>query len=202
MAPRSKHLLVGFISSIVTTILLYYVKYPLSSGLVFLILSLSLLGAEMPDYDFFLPGMRHRDIGTHSFFIPMIVFLVAFSLKSSAQDLLILGVFNINYGIHLLIDLWPSVSKKKLEKGGLEALQELTSAFLQGITGIELKGRMAGTYLIHLPFKIEGERGKERKTFAKKATREWLVLSAAISILFGCIIIFYPIIAEYLPRLF
>ena len=201
MAPRSKHLLVGFIGSIVTTVLLYYFRYPLSTGLVFLILSLSLLGAEMPDYDFFLPGMRHRDIGTHSFFIPLIVFIIAFSMKSSAQDLLILGLFNINYGIHLLIDLWPSVSKKTLEKGGLAALEAITSAFLQGITGIEIKGRMAGTYLIHLPVTIEDERGRERKTFAKKATREWLVFSGFISILFGAITVFYPTISQYLATL-
>ncbi|MEM2636974.1 MAG: hypothetical protein QXL15_01350 [Candidatus Korarchaeota archaeon] len=194
MAPRSKHLLVGFVFSILSILVLLYIRYNITLGFAFLIVSLSLLGAELPDYDHFLPGLDHRDILTHSFFIPLALVGLAWIFRSSTEELFILGMFSVNYGIHLFIDLWPPLSEKKLKSGGLEAFREVTSAFLQGLTGVELKGKMAGTYLIHLPYSVVYQQKRQRKTFDKTHTRQWLVGSAFISIFIGVIFIIYPVI--------
>ncbi|MHA2225542.1 MAG: hypothetical protein ACXAC8_10085 [Candidatus Hodarchaeales archaeon] len=156
---------------------------------------LALIGAEAPDWDLLLNWMHHRDIATHSIFIPLfitIAFLVQKILVPNDPTLILALVFTpffLGFASHLLLDLFPSVDPEKevKEKGITKTTAMILGGFVSGLTGVETIKALQGTYLIHLPFKMPVKSEKEkkvwelRKTFPKHLSRWWLFINGLIT---------------------
>jgi hypothetical protein len=138
----------------------------------------AVLGSEWCDFDHLDDDekvLSHRDIITHSAFVPVIVFIIDF-LTATAFDLRILAwflfLFNLGVASHLILDEWP-VWEKGMSRNILKWMAE-------GITGQDLIKKEEGTFLIHLHgFRVEEKtkRGKEKsvekKTMTKPQSRVW-----------------------------
>jgi len=160
---------------------------------------MALIGAEAPDWDLLLNWMLHRDISTHSVFIPLfitIVFLIQKFLAPTDPTLIIALVFTpflLGFSSHLLLDLFPNVDPEKevKEKGVTRTTAMLVGGFVSGLTGVETIKALQGTYLIHLPFKmlVESEKKKDawemRRTLPLHASRWWLFFNGFITGLLG-----------------
>jgi hypothetical protein len=164
---------------------------------------LALIGAEAPDWDLLLNWMHHRDIGTHSAFIPLFIagaFLVQKFIDETNPTLVLALIFTpflLGFASHLMLDLFPSVDPEKeiKEKGITKTTAMLLGGFVSGLTGVETIKALKGTYLIHLPFKMpvrsekKGEFEEIRKTLPLKASRWWLFFNSLISGLLGVILL-------------
>jgi hypothetical protein len=143
----------------------------------------ALLGAEWCDFDHLDDNekiLSHRDIITHSAFVPLIVFVIDF-LTAPTLDAHILAwfifLFSVGVASHLILDEWP-VWEKGMAKNVLGWMAE-------GLTGQELVKKQQGTFLIHLHgFHVqEKKRGKtkmvEKKTMSKHQSRVWYFVNGA-----------------------
>ena len=144
----------------------------------------AVLGAEFPDFDHLDDNekiLSHRDVITHSAFIPLIVFVIDF-LTAPVTDIHIIAwfifLFNLGVASHLILDEWP-VWKKGMAKNVLGWMAE-------GLTGASLVEKEEGTFLIHLHgFRVEEKtkRGKEKsvekKTMTKIQSRIWYFVNGA-----------------------
>lgn len=142
----------------------------------------AVLGAEWPDFDHLDDNekiLSHRDIITHSAFVPLIVFVIDF-LTAPVFDAHVLAwflfLFNAGVASHLILDEWP-VWEKGMAKNVLGWMAE-------GITGAELVKKQEGTFLIHLHgFHVEekSKRGKtklkEKKTMTRVESRIWYLVN-------------------------
>ena len=80
MANRKWHLITAIIVFLIYSIVYWFVNTNFISELPDLTLLwvvtaflMTLIGAEAPDWDLMLNWAHHRDIGTHSFFIPLFI---------------------------------------------------------------------------------------------------------------------------------
>ena len=164
---------------------------------------MALIGAEAPDWDLLLNWMHHRDIGTHSVFIPLFITIVFLIQKIMTPDdptlvlALVFTPFLLGFASHLLLDLFPSVDPEKevKEKGVTNTTVMLLGGFVSGLTGLETIKALQGTYLIHLPFKmpVKSEKKREawemRKTLPLHASRWWLFFNGVITGLLGIVLL-------------
>lgn len=158
-------------------------------------LLMAMIGAEAPDWDLLINWMHHRDIATHSVFIPLGITAIFFYQKitdladPTLRPLALVFVpFLLGFASHLLLDLFPSVDPERevKEKGITKTTATLLGGFVSGITGIETIKALQGTYLIHLPFRMPVKSEKKdkfmeiRKTFPLHTSRWWLFINALI----------------------
>ncbi len=160
---------------------------------------MALVGAEAPDWDLLLNWMHHRDISTHSVFIPFfitIVFLIQKFMVPNDPTLVLALVFTpflLGFSSHLLLDLFPNVDPEKevKEKGITRTAAMLVGGFVSGLTGVETIKALKGTYLIHLPFKMSVKSEKKRETWDMRRTlplhdsRWWLFFNGLITGILG-----------------
>lgn len=160
---------------------------------------MALVGAEAPDWDLLLSWMHHRDISTHSVFIPLfitVIFLIQKFMLPTDPTLvyaLIFTPFLLGFSSHLLLDLFPNVDPEKeiKEKGVTRTTAMLVGGFVSGLTGVETIKALQGTYLIHLPFKMpvksenKREKWEMRRTLPLHASRWWLFFNGLITGLLG-----------------
>jgi len=165
---------------------------------------MALIGAEAPDWDLLLNWMHHRDVATHSVFIPLfitITFLIQKYLAIPDDQSLILALvftpFFLGFASHLLLDLFPSVDPEKeiKEKGVTRTTAMLVGGFVSGLTGVETIKALQGTYLIHLPFKMPVKNKKKRDTWEMRRTlplhtsRWWLFFNGLITGVLGVLLL-------------
>ncbi|MFX0015748.1 MAG: hypothetical protein ACFFB2_01265 [Promethearchaeota archaeon] len=165
---------------------------------------MTLIGAEAPDWDLLLNWMHHRDIVTHSIFIPLfitITFLIQIFLAIPDDQSLILSLiflpFFLGFMSHLLLDLFPSVDPERevKERGVTRTTAMLVGGFVSGLTGVKTIKALQGTYLIHLPVKMPVKNEKERdiwemrRTLPLHASRWWLFLNGLITGVLGIFLV-------------
>lgn len=220
MAPRKWHLVWGFLSYIlflVMYVLIYMNQETLDSiinlnwnklpQLNLLIIGssfvMALLGSEIADFDLILGWLSHRDILTHSFFIPVFITITVIGQQfiSPGDPSIILSLifipFLFGFASHLFLDLFPNLDPEKeiKEKSISKTAVMLLGGAIQGLTGTELIKAMKGTYLIHLPFRMKitdvalrdrkDKYIENRKTFPLHTTRWWLFLNGLITVFLG-----------------
>ncbi|MFX0207172.1 MAG: hypothetical protein ACFFDT_14375 [Candidatus Hodarchaeota archaeon] len=207
MASRKWHLITAIIIFLIYIVIYWFIDtnyipelIDISPLWVVTAFLMALIGAEAPDWDLLLNWMHHRDIATHSIFIPLFIVLTFFVQKFLAipddQTLTVALVFTpfcLGFASHLILDLFPSVDPEKevKEKGVTRTTAMLVGGFVSGLTGVETIKALQGTYLIHLPFKMpiksEEERDKweMRRTLPLHASRWWLFFNGLISGLLG-----------------
>lgn len=159
---------------------------------LFISLLALIVGSELADFDHFLPFFKHRDVFLHSALIPIILFCLIVNMQFNAtlNDPIyyLVGVAFINsYGIHLYLDLFPTIDPERTakEKGVASAIGELLGTAVQGVTSVEIVKEMKGSYLIHYHAKIFG-----RKTMNKHTTRLYLIFNGGICT-FLALILYY-----------
>lgn len=211
MANRKWHLITAIIVFLIYSISYWFVNTnyidelpELSVLWVVTAFLMALIGAEAPDWDLMLNWAHHRDIGTHSFFIPLFITITYLFQKSmnivndpSLYLALIYAPFFLGFASHLILDLFPSVDPEKevKEKGVTRTTAMLLGGFVSGLTGVQTIKALQGTYLIHLPFKMpvgsekEGKTWEIRKTLPKHATRWWLFCNGVVTGLLGILLI-------------
>ncbi|MHA1971804.1 MAG: metal-dependent hydrolase [Candidatus Hodarchaeales archaeon] len=210
MASRKYHLLTAIIVFFLYLILYYLVNsftvnnLPAISPLwVVTAFFLTLIGSEAPDWDLLLNWLQHRDITTHSIFIPLIIsgaFIMQtiFNPEDPTQIFaIIFSPFMLGFGSHLLLDLFPNIDPEKgLKEGGItHTTALLLKGFVSGLTGLETVKALQGTYLIHLPLKTKvrsekkGKKWEVRKTLPLKASRWWLFFNGILSGLMGIMLL-------------
>ncbi|MFW9855621.1 MAG: hypothetical protein ACFFFG_11200 [Candidatus Thorarchaeota archaeon] len=170
---------------------------------------MGLIGAEAPDWDLLINWMHHRDIITHSIFIPIGITAIFFYQKFAdpsdptlAPLALVFTPFLVGFASHLLLDLFPSVDPEKevKEKGITKTTATLLGGFVSGLTGIETIKALQGTYLIHLPFRLPVKSEKKdkfieiRRTFPLHTSRWWLFFSGLISGALGIALLIFMVI--------
>ncbi|UCG02082.1 MAG: hypothetical protein JSW11_21125 [Candidatus Heimdallarchaeota archaeon] len=206
MANRKWHLITAIIVFLIYIVIYWFVNMNYISELkeisplwIVTAFLMALIGAEAPDWDLLLNWMHHRDIATHSVFIPLIIAITFFIQKFMGfpEEILILALvftpFFLGFASHLLLDLFPSVDPEKevKEKGVTRTTAMLVGGFVSGLTGMETIKALQGTYLIHLPFKMPVKSEKERDTWEMRrtlplhASRWWLFFNGLITGLLG-----------------
>ncbi len=164
---------------------------------------MALIGAEAPDWDLLVGWLHHRDISTHSIFIPLVITIVFLIQKYMTPDdptlvlALVFTPFLLGFSSHLLLDLFPSVDPEKeiKEKGVTHTAALLLGGLISGLTGVETIKALQGTYLIHLPFKMpvlsekKGKAWELRRTLPLHASRWWLFFSGLITGLLGILLL-------------
>ncbi|MFW9848339.1 MAG: hypothetical protein ACFFF4_04320 [Candidatus Thorarchaeota archaeon] len=207
MACRTWHLWFGFIAFVSFSILYFWYsafEFPHD----FLLVTLGLvaaLGSEIPDIDQIADRVfHHRDWFTHSPIPATFLFVLAYLYGDIFGIRLVtylVCVFLVTNASHFFLDLWPvwkgsgDAEKGTLKGGALAPARWL----IEGLTGAEIYSRLAGTYLIHLPFAIPEMKAKKKKgkiviveemmkTLPTGQTRAWLVLSGIIILAYAVIL--------------
>ena len=190
-------------------LLFYNINYPYLIGSVELsllgivvTLLVAIVGAEAPDWDLMVSWMQHRDILTHSAFIPVIIAGIVlidtfmFNHTEPAIVRMVLVPFTLAFASHLFLDLFPNVDpEKELKKEGVtHTAALLLGSFISGLTGVETIKALRGTYLIHLPFKMKVKSEKDvgewemRKTLPLHATRWWLFGNGIVTFILSVVL--------------
>ncbi|MHA1214150.1 MAG: hypothetical protein ACTSR2_13120 [Candidatus Hodarchaeales archaeon] len=210
MASRKWHLVTAIIVFFLYLVLYYLIDVvtvntlpvisPLWVSTAFL---LTLVGSEAPDWDLLLNWLQHRDITTHSIFIPLLIsatFIVQVFLNPEDPTqifAIIFAPFLLGFASHLLLDLFPNIDpEKELKEGGIsQTTALLLKGFISGLTGLETVKALKGTYLIHLPWKTKvrsekkGKKWEVRKTLPLKASRWWLFFNGILTGMLGLMLI-------------
>jgi len=221
MANRTWHMAFGFIVYLVFVIL--FVAYmPIATiyqyiPWILIGFGFSMFGAELPDYDQLADRLfSHRDIVTHSSLIPLAMFIIVRLISPLPPYVTfapVLFFMFLGHASHMFLDLFPVwAGAGKMLKGqkAYGGLQAPALWLVEGVTGQEIYKKLAGTYLIHLPFKIpEAEQGKKRrkeaklklrKTIEKTPTRLWLTLNGIVDVVLAMLVLnaFVPFL-PFLP---
>ncbi|MFX0123424.1 MAG: hypothetical protein ACFFAE_07265 [Candidatus Hodarchaeota archaeon] len=211
MANRKWHLIAAIIVFLIYIVIYWFVDMNYISELIDIsplwvvtAFIMALIGAEAPDWDLLLNWMHHRDIATHSVFIPIFITITFLIQKFMAipddQSLILALIFSpffLGFASHLLLDLFPSVDPEKevKEKGVTRTTAMLVGGFVSGLTGVETIKALQGTYLIHLPFKMPVKSEKERDTWEMRRTlplhssRWWLFFNGLITSVLGILLL-------------
>jgi len=113
MASRKVHIVGASILWLIMFIIYYFTVEQLSlqNNAMWIMMTFLLvqLGAQVPDYDIIWNKvLPHRNILTHSIFLPSLVCIpIAFITTETMAYLPLYGFFIIGYASHLLLDLRP-----------------------------------------------------------------------------------------------
>jgi len=108
---RKSHIIGGFVTWAIAMIASYFlIELPMKTNSLWIMLSLFIcqFGSQMPDYDIiwnkFLP---HRNVITHSLFLPALSILPIYFVTDETNALLPLYAFFLfGYASHLFLDLY------------------------------------------------------------------------------------------------
>lgn len=107
---RKSHIVGGFVTWSIALLISYFIfDLPMKTNSMWILLSLFIcqFGSQMPDYDVIWKKiLPHRNIITHSFFLPAISVLPIYFVVDSTNMLLPLYAFFLfGYASHLILDL-------------------------------------------------------------------------------------------------
>jgi len=107
-----------------------------------------IVGAHFPDFDLDFGARFHRSPITHSFFIPLALFLFYLFQAPSPDILRLLAIFFLGYASHLLLDILPSGAS--LFGRFTSIFQSYTPGDVRGIPEGMEKGWLIGSGLLTL----------------------------------------------------